>query len=120
MKPTPLSSPLVASRRVASERAEAYKRRLARIRACRRERLASEIANEKEALSSTSNSRRSTACGPYEERGTPRNLLSHQQRLETETTEEREMRLVRDQFSHQQRLAAIIGGEGDTSYPPET
>ena len=51
------SSQLVTSRRVASESGEACKRRLARIRACRKECLGSEIAKEKEALRSTSSSR---------------------------------------------------------------
>ena len=61
------SSQPAASPRVASESAEARERRLARIRARRRERLTSERAEEKE-----SSSRQSTAWGPLDQRGTPR------------------------------------------------
>ena len=65
------SSQPAASPRVASESAEARERR---IRARRRERLASERAEEKEslALSSMSSSRQSTAWSPLDQRGTPR------------------------------------------------
>ena len=69
---TPSTSQPATSRRVASESAEARERGLARIRARRRECLASETAEEKESLIRRRAHDRAQACSPLDQRGTPR------------------------------------------------